>query len=179
MSVRLPFIPVNTLPKPEFIPRSRREENTRDTINARNIELYESDPQIQQSFFRPETAKGFAPKRDLAFFDQAGLATRVIPPISIPAPAFDPAGPKMEGNPFFDQHAASYDPRNVARELRASVKEDKSDRGILESQRLLSRGFSGRYVPEGHAEIEQLDSLTAFEQLRPKIDDSSKIYRPK
>jgi hypothetical protein len=84
----------------------------------------------------------------------------------------------MEGNPFFDQHAASYDPRNVARELRAAVKEDKTDRGVTESQRLLSRGFSGRYVPEGYSEVEQLNNLQSFELLRPKMDDSMKVYRP-
>jgi hypothetical protein len=180
MSVRIPLVEVPTLPKPEFVPRSRREESTRDIVNARNIELYQSGPQIQQSYFRPETAvaNGFGPRRDMSFFDQAPLATRVIPPISIPAPAFDPAGPKMEGNPFFDQHAASYDPRNVARELRAAVKENKTDRGIAESQRLLSRGFSGRYVPEGYSEVEQLNSLQSFELLRPKMDDSMKVYRP-
>ena len=185
MSVRVPLIDLNVIPKPQFVPRSRREESTRDTINARNIELYQSGPQIQQSFFRPEmsgsagTGAGTAlsPRRDTSFFDQAPLATRVIPPISIPAPTFDPAGPKMEGNPYFDQHAASYDPRNVARELRGAVKEDKSDRGVAESQRLVSRGFSGRYVPEGYSEVEQLNSLQAFELLRPKIDDSMKSYR--
>jgi len=177
MSVRLPLVDLNTLPKPQFVPRSRREESTRDTINTRNIEIYQSGPQIQQSFFRPETAKGFGPRRDMSMFDQTPLATRIVPPISIPAPMFDPAGPKMEGNPFFDQYAASYDSRNVARELRAAVKEEKTDRGVTESQRLLSRGFSGRYVPEGFSEVEQLNSLQAFEMLRPKFDDSMKVYR--
>ena len=90
---------------------------------------------------------------------------------------FDPNGPKLEGNPFFDQHAASFDPRNVARELNSAVKESKMDRGIVESQRILSRGFSSRYVPEGFAETQNFDSLQAFEQLRPKIDDTSKQYR--
>jgi hypothetical protein len=178
MSVRIPIVDLNTLPKPQFVPRSRREESTRDVVNARNIELYQSGPQIQQSFFRPETAGSFGPRRDMSMFDQTPLATRIVPPISIPAPTFDPAGPKMEGNPYFDQHAASYDPRNVARELRGAVKEDKTDRGVAESKRLLSRGFSGRYVPEGYAEVEQLNSLQAFEMLRPKFDDSMKVYRP-
>jgi hypothetical protein len=109
--------------------------------------------------------------------DQAGIATRNQRPISLPAPQFDPAGPKLVGNPFFDQHAPEYDPRNVARELRASVKEDKVDRGIIESQRLLNRGFVSRYVPEGFAEQNQYDSLQAFEILRPKIDDTTRVYR--
>jgi hypothetical protein len=65
----------------------------------------------------------------------------------------------------------------VVRELRGSVKDDKSARGEVESQRILSRGFSSRYVPQGFAEQEQLNSLEAFEQLRPKMDDLSKQYR--
>jgi hypothetical protein len=57
------------------------------------------------------------------------------------------------------------------------VKDDKKVRGEIESKRILSRGFSSRYVPEGFAEQQQYDSLQAFEQLRPKIDDLSKQYR--
>jgi len=112
-----------------------------------------------------------------SFFDQAPLASRNQAPISIPAPTFNPNGPKLEGNPFFDQYAASFDPRNVARELNSAVKEDKMDRGIVESKRILSRGFSSRYVPEGFAEQQNLNSLDAFEKLRPKIDDVTRNYR--
>jgi hypothetical protein len=97
--------------------------------------------------------------------------------VSIPAPSFNPAGAKLEGNPYFDQYAPSFDPRNVARELRASVKEDKMDRGIAESQRILARGFSSRYVPEGYAQQQQFDSLQAYESLKPKIDDGARSYR--
>ena len=208
---------------PQFIPRSRREESTRDIVNARNIEIRQSGPQIQQAFFRPEPTalsgtrlkaqKSVMPTQDrsiqydegepkrhfaeipdfpeerpvnssammgprnTAFFDQAGIATRNQAPISIPAPMYEPNAPKLEGNPFFDQYAASYDPRNVARELNSAVKEDKMDRGVIESRRILSRGFSSRYVPEGFAENNQFDNLQAFEMLRPKIDDYNKIYK--
>ena len=177
MSVRIPTLTIDTTPMPQFIPRSRREESSRDLVNSRNIEIRQSGPQIQQGFFRPSPSdRGNQPKNG-AFFDQAGIATRNQAPISIPAPMFDPNGPKLEGNPFFDQHAASYDPRNVARELNSAVKESKMDRGVVESQRILGRGFSSRYVPQGYAETNHLDSLAAFEQLRPKIDDGIKQYR--
>lgn len=178
MSVSIPTVQINTVPMPQFTPRSRREESTRDVANARNIELWQSSPPVRQPFFRPEPATSALEKRrDNSFNDQAGIASRYQPPISLPAPPFDPAGPKLVGNPYFDQHAPEFDPRNVARELGGSVKEDKLDRGLLESQRLLRRGFSSRYVPEGFAEERQLDSLQAFEQLRPKIDDSTYEYR--
>jgi hypothetical protein len=106
-----------------------------------------------------------------------GLASRNKPPTSLPAPTFDPAGPKLVGNPFFDQHAPEFDSRNVARELQGVVKEDKTDRGITESQRIMARGFSSRYVPQGYAEQNQFDSLQAFELLRPKLDDGKTDYR--
>jgi hypothetical protein len=177
MSVRIPLIPLDTTPKAQFVPRSRREDSTRDIVNARNIEIHQSGAKIQQTFFRPSPSTKFGRYRDASFFDQAGIASRNQAPISIPAPMFNPNGPKLEGNPFFDQHAASFDPRNVARELNSAVKESKMDRGVVESQRILSRGFSSRYVPEGYAETNQFDSLQAFEQLRPKIDDTTKQYR--
>ncbi|NBP66490.1 MAG: hypothetical protein EBU66_17820 [Bacteroidetes bacterium] len=178
MSVPIPTVAISSVPMPQFIPRSRREDTTRDVANARNLELQRSVAPIQQSFFRPEpSTSAFGPKLEVRHNDQKGLASRNKPPTSVPAPSFDPAGPKLVGNVFFDQYAPEYDPRNVVRELRGSVKDDKATRGELESKRILSRGFSSRYVPEGFAEKEQLNSLEAFEQLRPKIDDVSKQYR--
>ena len=181
MSVRVPLIDVNSAPIPQFTPRSRREDSTRDIANVRNIEVRQSGPQIQQGFFRPEMSSSVGNPngvaRDTSFFDQTPLSSRYQPPISLPAPVFDPNGPKLEGHKYFDQHAASFDPRNVSRELNGSVKETKMDRGILESQRIISRGFSSRYVPEGFAQQNQFDSLQAFESLRPKIDDGAKQYR--
>jgi hypothetical protein len=178
MSVPIPTVVISSVPLPQFVPRSRREEITRDTANARNLEIQRSVAPIQQSFFRPEPSGSvFGPKLEVSYNTQKGLASRNKPPTSVPAPSFDPAGPKLVGNVFFDQYAPEYDPRNVVRELRGSVKDDKATRGDVESQRILSRGFSSRYVPQGYAEQEQLNSLEAFEQLRPKIDDLSKQYR--
>jgi len=178
MSVAIPTVNINTVPIPQFTPRSRREDSTRDTINARNIEISRSSAPVQQGFFRPEPSTArYGPQSRTAVYDQAGVSTRYQQPVSLPAPAFDPAGPKLVGNAFFDQHAPEFDPRNVSRELRGSVKEDKVDRGIIESQRILSRGFSSRYVPEGFAEKNQYDSLQAYELLKPKIDDLTHDYR--
>lgn len=178
MSVRFPVVDVNSVPLPQFTPRSRREDPTRETANARQIEAWQSSVPIQQGFFRPQPAGSeFGPKPKNGLNDQSGIATRNRPPISLPAPAFDPAGPKLVGNVFFDQHAPEFDPRNVARELQGAVKEDKMDRGITESQRIMGRGFSSRYVPQGYAEANQFDSLQAFELLRPKLDDGFTDYR--
>lgn len=178
MSVIIPTVQINAVPLPQFTPRSRREDSTRDVVNARNNELWQSSVPIQQSFSRPDSyTQGLMKRRDASYNDQAGIATRYLPPVSLPAPTFDPNGPKLVGNQYFDQHAPEFDPRNVARELAGSVKETKLDRGMVENQRLLRRGFSSRNVPEGFAEMRQLDSLQAFELLRPKIDDSTNQYR--
>jgi len=178
MSVRIPTMEISGMPMPQFIPRSRREDITRDTVNARNIEMQRSSAPIQQSFFRPEpSTSSFAPRVATRYNDQNGMSSRNTAPISNPAPSFDPSGPKLVGNVFFDQYAPEYDPRNVVRELRGSVKDDKTARGEEESKRILSRGFSSRYVPEGFAEQNQLNSLQAYEQLRPKIDDLTTDYR--
>ena len=183
MSVRLPTVDVNSVPMPAFIPRSRREDSTRDTTNARHIEIWQSSPPLQQAFFRPEPAgsdfrsSGLGGKPKNALYDQMGLASRNQPPISLPGPPFDPAGPKLVGNAFFDQYAPEFDSRNVCRELQGVVKEDKTDRGYVESQRIMARGFSSRYVPQGYAEKNQFDSLQAFELLRPKLDDGKTDYR--
>lgn len=178
MSVPIPTVIISSVPMPQFVPRSRREDMTRDVANARNLEIQRSAAPIQQSFFRPEpSTSAYGPKLDVKTYDQNGLASRNKPPTSVPAPSFDPAGPKLVGNVFFDQYAPEYDPRNVVRELRGSVKDNKAARGEEESKRILSRGFSSRYVPQGYAEQEQMNSLDAFEQLRPKIDDLSRQYR--
>lgn len=178
MSVPIPIVNINSIPLPEFSARARREEPTRDLVNARNLEVQRSGPPVFQGFFRPEPSMPtYAARKTAAFNDQIGVPSRNQQPTSIPAPPFDPKGAKLDGNPYFDQYAPSYDPRNVARELQGSVKEDKMDRGIAESQRLLERGFTSRYVPEGFAQRNQLNSLQAFESLRPKIDDPHKVYR--
>ena len=178
MSVRIPIVDVNPVPMPQFSTRSRREAPVRDTVNARNTELWRSSPPVPQGMFRPNQAMTATnAKSSEVFYDQMGIPSRNVPPKSVPAPPFDPNGSKLEGNQYFDQYAPSFDPRNVARELRGVVAEPKQDRGILESQRLLRRGFSGRYVPEGYAEQNQFDSLQAYESLKPKIDDGTKQYR--
>jgi hypothetical protein len=178
MSVPLPILEINPMPLPQYSLRSRREVSTRDTINARNIESWRSSPPVLQSFFRPSPSlPTYSARKDAAFYDQIGVSSRGQPPLTVPAPPFNPNGSKLEGNEYFDQYAPSFDPRNVARELKSVVKEAKDDKGTLESKRILSRNFVSRYVPEGFAEESQLNSLKAFETLRPKIDDPTQIYR--
>jgi len=82
----------------------------------------------------------------------------------------------LSDNPYFDKYDVASDSRNIVRELRGTVSEDIRDRGVRESQLLLRREMDSRWVPQGYAEDKGLDSLSAFELMRPKITDMNKDY---
>ena len=82
----------------------------------------------------------------------------------------------LSRNPYFDKYDVRGDPRNLVRELRAAVSEDVADRGLVESQKLFRRGMENRWLPAHFAESEGLDSLTAFELMRPRMNQQDKIY---
>jgi hypothetical protein len=78
-------------------------------------------------------------------------------------------------NPYFETYDVQGDSRNVIRELQSAVKEDISDRGIDQSRRLLQRGMESRWIGPKKEE-DGIDSLTAFELMRPKINKQEKVY---
>jgi hypothetical protein len=81
-------------------------------------------------------------------------------------------------NPYFDRYDPTRDPRNMIREMRGVVYEEKqADRGREESKRLAERGFTGRWVPEDLSEEFSKPSLMAMEVMRPKMDDINQTYR--
>lgn len=82
----------------------------------------------------------------------------------------------LSDNPYFDKYDVASDSRNIVRELRGTVSEDIHDRGVRESQLLLRREMDSRWVPQGYAQDKGLDSLSAFELMRPKITDMNKDY---
>jgi len=79
-------------------------------------------------------------------------------------------------NPYFNKYDITSDSRNIIRELRGTVSEGVVDRGIKESRRLLQREMDARWVPQGFAATRGIDSLSAFELMRPKINDMGKKY---
>lgn len=86
----------------------------------------------------------------------------------------------LSQNPYFDKYDPAGDSRNVIRELRGVVSEDVVDRGFRQSQKLLTRELdSHRWVPQGQAQSQGLDQLTAFELMRPKVDNININYRKK
>jgi hypothetical protein len=78
----------------------------------------------------------------------------------------------LGSNPYFAKYNVAADSRNIVRELRGAVSEAIVDRGIKESQQLLKRSMENRWVQQKDG----LDSMSAFELLRPKFNNMSKTY---
>jgi hypothetical protein len=82
----------------------------------------------------------------------------------------------LSDNPYFNKYDVASDSRNIVRELRAAVSEDVVDRGIRESKLLLQREMESRWTPQGFAAEKGIDSLSAFELMRPKMNNMVKRY---
>lgn len=160
MSVIIPTRIVNPTPLPQFVIRSRREPSSRDVVNAGFIESWNSGPPVLQSTYRPSAQLvHLINRKGDTFYDQNGLPSRKMLPLSLPAAPFDPNGAKLEGNSYFDQYSPRFDPRNAMRELKSVVVESRADKGIAESRDILTRNFTGRYLPPLFAEENKLNSL--------------------
>lgn len=160
MSVIIPTRIVNPTPLPQFVIRSRREPSSRDVVNAGFIESWNSSSPVLQPTYRPSAQLVYLINRKGdTFYDQNGLPSRKMQPLSLPAAPFDPNGAKLEGNSYFDQYSPRFDPRNAMRELKSVVVESRADKGIAESRQILTRNFTGRYLPPLFAEDNKLNSL--------------------
>jgi len=82
----------------------------------------------------------------------------------------------LSTNPYFDKYDVQGDTRNIIRELQSVIKEDIVDRGLEESQRLLRRGMENRWISSDEQAKQGLDSLTAYDLLRPKFNKQEKTY---
>lgn len=161
------------VPLPQFSLRSRREVNTHDQVNSLHVEQWQTDgPSLQND--RPDISG------QRYFMDMNPINSRTVDRNYIqnqPFIAGSGSSDQLGQNPYFAKFDVATDPFNVARELRATVYEDKVDRGLLESKRLLTRTYTTRYEPQDFAEKEQFNTLQAFEQLRPKFNNMERTYR--
>jgi hypothetical protein len=153
-------------PMPRFIPRTRREVDPIDSINARQFEHWQTDGKYG-IYNRPDMNK------QAPFYDQLPNVSRGNDKSYRSQPRFDVDSSKGGQNPYFDKYDTSFDPRNMTRELRASVYEDKNTGYFNESQKLLQRNFDNRWV--NPTVVTQ--QAHAAEELRPKMDDIRKWYR--
>jgi hypothetical protein len=161
--------------------RSRKETATKDTVNARHFEYWQTDvPMLQPD---PNFMRAVMPTIRLqsnadVVYDMNPISSRLDPRNFTQARSFDEMGPSLAQNPFFDRYDPTRDPRNAVRELRSVVNEDNyEERGVKVSRHLLERGFNSRWVPEGYAEHEKMDTLLAYETIRPKQDSWEKSYK--
>jgi hypothetical protein len=83
----------------------------------------------------------------------------------------------LSENPYFEKYDVASDSRNIVRELRGSVSEDVVDRGVRQSQLLLRRELENRWLPSNYAENEGIDNLSAYELMKPRINNDKRTYR--
>jgi hypothetical protein len=156
----------NAFPMPQFMARSRREIDTKDAINARQFEHWQTDGKYD-TFNRPDINK------QAPFYDQLPNDSRMNDRSYRSQPRFDATAARGVQNPYFDKYDTTFDARNMTRELRATVYEDKNTGYLKESEKLLQRNFDSRWVNPNVVK----QQAEAAEQLRPKMDDIRLFYK--
>ena len=152
--------------------RVRRETNTHDTINARQFESWQATAPVVQGGAIDDDPTQMRP----VFYDMAPQNSRTDKQDYRQSQPFVANGPSLAMNPYFDRYDPTRDPRNMIREVRSVVYEDKeADRGLEESRRLVDRAYVNRWLREGDAE-ELRASLSAYEVMRPKVDTIDTTY---
>ena len=156
----------NAFPLPEFMTRSRREVDAVDSINARQFEHWQTDGKFNV-YNRPDVNK------QAPFYDMLPNNSRMNDKSFRSQPRFDTSDDRGVQNSYFDKYDTTFDSRNMTRELRASVYEDKNTGYLKESEKLLQRNFDNRWVDP----IVAQQQAEAAEQLRPKMDDIRLFYK--
>ena len=152
--------------------RVRRETNTHDTINARQFESWQAAAPVVQGGEIDDDPTQMRP----VFYDMAPQNSRTDKQDYRQSQPFVATGPSLAMNPYFDRYDPTRDPRNMIREVRSVVYEDKeADRGLAESRRLVDRAYVSRWLREGDEE-ELRASLNAYEVMRPKVDTIDTTY---
>lgn len=165
----IPFEP--QIPYPQMVLRVRRETSTRDSVNVRQFEHWQTDgPALNLD--RPDLSG------NPIFGDMNPSVSRRTPSqLYRQAQTYIPGRDSFTQNPYFNTYSPAFDPRNAVREMRSAVFEDTVDRGVEESKRILARGFDVNWVPQEYVRDQNLASLRAYEQLKPKMDDVSTKWR--
>lgn len=162
------------IPPPKMQLRVRRETGTYDTINARQFESVQASVPVVQG--GDSDALGIKLRPEI--YDMAPQSSRTDKRDYRQAQPYIANGPSLAQNPYFDRYDPTRDPRNMIREVRNAVYEEKeADRGLEESKRLGARGYMSRWMPEGSSEDDLKASLQAYEIMRPKVDDIADDYR--
>jgi hypothetical protein len=152
-------------PFPEFMPRTRREVTPSDSINARQFEHWQTAGRYGV-LNRPDI------HQQAPFYDMAPSASRTSDRSYRSQPRFDPDAERGVQNPYFDKYDATSDSRNMTRELRASVYEDKNTGYKAESKSIMERNMESRWL----LPVSPAPTVGVVEELRPQMDDIHKVY---
>jgi hypothetical protein len=156
--------------------RSRREVSTKDAMNARIFEQWQTD-----GASKPLSKIDLSGNQILnarVVLDMNPINTRSSDNVYKQSQPFIANGPQLGMNPYFDRYDPTFDPKNAIRELRSAVYEDKNiERGAKESKELSKRSITTRWLPEGYVEATNMNTLLSYEMLKPQISDFSKDYR--
>jgi len=170
-------IPTYYTPEMSFLSmniRSRREMSTRDAANIRQFEHWQTDaPYLQMD--RPDLsgAKILSDMNPTNSRKLDGKQYMQNKPMKAGQDGFTK-------NPYFEGYAPEYDSRNAVRELRSAVYEDRFDKGVRESKYLLGRTFTSQWLEPTYVtdnNLDTLNSLVAYEQLKPQMDDIARNFR--
>lgn len=143
--------------------RSRRETATRDAANSRQFEHWQTgSPSGYQN--RPVT-NGPTVMQDMNPINSRSSNSKLYSQTQ----GFTAGQDSFTQNSYFGDYAPAFDPRNAIRELRSAVSEDRFDRGVAESKKLLGRSFTNAWQPS--------ETIKAYESLKPQKDDIEKNYR--
>lgn len=170
-------IPAYYTPEMNFLSmnvRSRREISTRDAANIRQFEHWQTDaPYLQMD--RPDLSgarilSDMNPTNSRSLDNKPYLQNK---PLQAGRDSFSQ-------NPYFEGYAPQYDSRNAVRELRSAIYEDRFDKGVRESKYLLGRTFTTQWLEPNYVQennLNTLNSLEAYEQLKPQMDAIDKNFR--
>ena len=161
-----PLPPTNQqmMPPPAFVLRARREAPTHDAANARLFEHWHTDTP-SMTMDRPQPSQAGAIPR---YQDMNPEASRTNFKSYAQAQPYVPGGGDLGDNPYFQKYDITQDPRNVVRELRSTVSEDKTDRGLAPDKTLLERSYVNRWLPPNYTAENSLDTLSAYDKIMKK-----------
>jgi hypothetical protein len=145
----------------------RREFHPTDTINARQFEHWQTAGRYGV-YNRPDM------KQQAPFYDVMPNASRTNDRSYRSQPRFDAEAERGVQNPYFAKYDATADSRNMTRELRASVYEDKNTGYKAESASIMERNLEHRWL----LPVAPVQQAGVVEELRPQMDDIRRVYHP-
>jgi hypothetical protein len=180
MDPTFPYAGKVRIPPSQFQLRTRIEKSTRDSVNAKQFEHWQTDtPNLTNN--KPtlinkgksisssvDITKGYiAPNYNISnipYYDMEPINTRGDARDYKQSQPYVAGGPDLEYNPYFDRYDPVRDPRNAVRELRSAVYEDKgTTRSEIESQKFLRRQFEHRWNSEELIDEDKMDTYLRYE----------------